>query len=124
MLHHLSFAVSDIQKSAKFYDACLACLGYKRVAQSDGFIGYGKIEGKDKFAIVQQDKMNEPPASGFHLAFAANDREAVDQFYKAALKYGGKDNGAPGLRKNYAPNYYAAFLIDPDGYHIEIVINA
>lgn len=123
MLHHLSLAVADIDKSAKFYDACLACLGYRRVAESDSFIGYGEFNGKDRFAIAQQDEAFALPTSGFHLAFAAKDRETVDQFYKSAIENGGKNNGMPGIRENYAANYYAAFIIDPDGYHIEVVVN-
>lgn len=118
MLHHLSFAVSNRNKSAQFYDACLTCLGYRRVAESDGFIGYGKLDGQDKFAIVAQENMNTPPTSGLHLAFEAMNRAEVDRFYEQAI-----DNGAPGIRENYSLLYYAAFVIDPDGYHIEIVIN-
>ena len=65
-----------------------------------------------------------PPGAGFHLAFAAPSRAAVDAFHTAALRVGGQDNGAPGLQPDYGPHYYAAFLIDPDGHRIEAVINA
>src|SRR5262249_40749736 len=64
------------------------------------------------------------PGTGFHLAFAASTRAQVDQFHAAALQHGGKDNGPPGLRPEYEPNYYAAFVIDPDGYRIEAVTKA
>jgi len=64
------------------------------------------------------------PGEGFHLAFTASDRAAVDAFHAAALRHGGADNGPPGLRPHYGPGYYAAFVIDPDGYRIEAVINS
>ena len=122
MLHHISFAVADLPASARFYDAALAALGYRRVFEDDTAIGYGIEEGKDKFCL----KLRSPavaPGPGFHLAFAAPSRAAVDRFYAEALAVGGQDNGAPGLRPHYGPNYYAAFLIDPDGHRIEAVIN-
>jgi catechol 2,3-dioxygenase-like lactoylglutathione lyase family enzyme len=122
MLHHLSFAVSDLARSATFYDATLAALGYRRVFEDDTAIGYGIEDGKDKFCIkLRADAA--PPSAGFHLAFAAPSRDAVHAFHDAALAKGGRDNGAAGLRPHYGPNYYAAFVIDPDGYRVEAVIN-
>lgn len=123
MLHHLSFAVADIEVASTFYDAALSPLGYKRVYSAPDFVGYGVEEGKDKFAIASTAQIVTPPAAGFHLAFSAADQSAVDAFYRAAIQHGGTDNGAPGLRDEYGPDYYAAFVIDPDGYHIEAVIN-
>ena len=123
MLHHISFAVSDITRSSLFYDACLEALGYKRVYSSDHFIGYGVEEGKDKFAIVNKSKKILLPETGLHIAFSAPNRDSIDQFFSLAIENGGKDNGAPGLRDHYGKNYYAAFVIDPDGYHIEAVFN-
>ncbi len=123
MLHHISFAVKDLEKSAAFYDSALEPLGYRRVCQAKNFIGYGIEDGKDKFAIASKGDSVSSPSSGFHLAFSAKNRDAVDLFYSAALENGGKNNGAPGLREQYGPNYYAAFVIDPDGYHVEAVIN-
>jgi len=123
MIHHLSFSVANIARAAAFYDAILAPLGYRRVYDSDNFIGYGTEDGKDKFAIWETPEKVVAPARGFHLAFAAPSREAVNGFYEAAVGHGGKDRGAPGLRENYGPHYFAAFVIDPDGYHIEAVNN-
>ena len=82
----------------------------------------GVEDGKDKFCI----KLRSPaiaPGSGFHLAFSAPSRVSVDIFYASALAVGGRDNGKPGLRPQYGPNYYASFLVDPDGHHIEAVMN-
>ncbi len=122
MLHHLSFAVSNLERAAAFYDATLTPLGYVRVWTDSTAIGYGKPGGGDKLAIKLQPNV-VAPGPGFHVAFAAPSRVAVDRFYAAALQCAGSDNGAPGLRAHYDPNYYAAFVIDPDGYRIEAVIN-
>lgn len=121
MLHHISFSVSDIGISGKLYDSCLFPLGYRRVCSDDTFVGYGVNDGEDKFAISKITSNVNPPSPGFHLAFAAPDRKAVDLFYKAAIENGATDNGAPGLRPHYGEHYYAAFVIDRDGYHIEAV---
>jgi len=123
MLHHISFSVAKIDRAANFYDAALEPLGYGRVYTSDNFIGYGTEQGKDKFAIWESPDPIVAPARGFHLAFEAPNRNAVDAFFKAAMAQGATDRGAPGLRENYGPHYYAAFVIDLDGYHIEAAIN-
>jgi catechol 2,3-dioxygenase-like lactoylglutathione lyase family enzyme len=123
MLHHLSFSVSNLEKSAAFYDAALVPLGYRRVCETKSFIGYGIEDGKDKFAIAAKGTAVSTPSSGFHLAFSASSTKAVDAFYSAAMEFGARDNGTPGLRPQYGPNYYAAFVIDPDGYRIEAVFN-
>ena len=95
MLHHVSIGVADLARSASFYDAALAPLGYVRVWTDDTGIGYGKPGGGDKLAIKLR-KGAQPPGDGFHLAFAAPSREAVAAFHAAALAHGGRDNGAPG----------------------------
>lgn len=123
MLHHISFAVADLARSAAFYDATLASLGYVRVWTHPTAIGYGLAGGGDKFAIKVRGNDITVPSSGFHLALAAPSRESVDAFHRVALASGGRDNGAPGLRPQYAPDYYAAFVFDPDGYRIEAVIH-
>lgn len=128
MLHHLSFGVADIRRSAAFYDAVLEALGYVR-AWSDfapgkggsAAVGYGVAGGEDLFAIKERPGADIQPPPGFHLAFAAADRLAVKRFHEAALKHGGRDQGAPGLRPHYGPDYYAAFVNDPDGYALEAV---
>jgi catechol 2,3-dioxygenase-like lactoylglutathione lyase family enzyme len=123
MLHHLSFGTTNLARSAAFYDAVLAALGYARVWADDTAVGYGYPGGGDKLAIKLRSG-GVVPGSGFHVAFAAADREGVARFYEAALEYGGKDNGPPGLRPQYGENYYAAFVFDPDGYAIEAVTGA
>lgn len=130
MLHHISFGVSDIECSAEFYDAALSALGYVRVwddlrpGEPDQAVGYGMKGGGDKLALKLCPHGQRSPGPGFHLAFAAPSRRAVSAFHEAALAAGGKDNGKPGLRPHYGPNYYAAFVIDPDGHAIEAVFNA
>lgn len=129
MLHHLSFGVSDIEHASAFYDAVLAPLGYVRVwsdlrpGEAGQAVGYGAPGGGDKLALKLRPDGQRPPGPGFHLAFAAPDREAVARFHEAALRHGGRDNGEPGLRAQYGPHYYAAFVVDPDGHAIEAVFN-
>ena len=123
MLHHLSFAVADLARSAKFYDAVLAPLGYFQVWADDTAVGYGLPGGGDKFAIKLRKQGVSMPGEGFHVAFAAPNREAVLVFHQAALAHGGRDNGGVGLHPEYGSGYYAAFVFDPDGYRIEAVIN-
>lgn len=125
MLSHLSFGVSDLARAIAFYDAALAPLGLVRVwTAADGAAGYGPPGGGDLLALKQQAGPVTPPGPGFHLAFEAQSRQAVIDFYRAALAAGGTDNGEPGLRPRYAPDYYAAFVIDPDGYRLEAVTRA
>ena len=122
MLHHLSFAVADLARSATFYDAALAPLGDVRVWADETAVGYGLPGSDDKFAIkLKRDVV--APVEGFHVAFAASSREAVAAFHRAALEHGGQDNGGVGLHPEYGPHYFAAFVFDPDGYRIEAVIN-
>jgi catechol 2,3-dioxygenase-like lactoylglutathione lyase family enzyme len=121
MLHHISLGVTDLNRSAMFYDAALLPLGYVRVWTDATAIGYGPPGGGDKLAIKLRDGA-AAPGPGFHLALAAPDRASVDRFHEAALRHGGDDNGAPGLRPHYGPDYYAAFVVDPDGHHVEAVI--
>lgn len=124
MLHHLSFGTTDLVRSAAFYDAALSALGYVRVWADDTGVGYGYQGGGDKLAIKLRSSGVVAPGRGFHVAFSAPNRASVARFYEAALRHGGKDNGPPGLRPDYGANYYAAFVIDPDGYQIEAVIDA
>lgn len=121
MLHHLSLAVTDVQRAARFYDATLGALEYVRAWSFETAIGYGRSEGKDKFAIKRcESELPSPPAQ-FHLAFSAPDRDSVKAFHAGGLDNGGRDNGGPGLRTEYGPDYYAAYVFDPDGYNIEAV---
>jgi catechol 2,3-dioxygenase-like lactoylglutathione lyase family enzyme len=129
MLHHISFGVADLDRSARFYDAALRALGYRRVwsqtapGEQSPAVGYGREGGEDRFAIKLAHGMKSACGPGFHLAFAAPSRDAVDAFHREALTAGGADNGGPGLRRGYGPNYYAAFVLDPDGYRLEAVFD-
>ncbi|MBX3740920.1 MAG: VOC family protein [Akkermansiaceae bacterium] len=122
MIHHLSFAVTDLNRSAGFYDAVLRTLGYRRVWEDTTFIGYGLNDREDLFALKLRPGNASVPGDGFHLAFSAPSREAVLRFHEAALAHDGTDNGGAGLHPEYGPDYFAAFAIDPDGYRIEAVI--
>lgn len=126
MLHHISLGARDIEAAVRFYDAVLAPLGYVRVwsdlraVGSGQAVGYGLPGGGDKLAI-KQVTAPVPSIPGFHLALAAPSQAAVSAFHAAALATGGKDNGVPGLRPHYGPNYFAAFVVDPDGHRLEAV---
>lgn len=120
MFDHISIGVRDIQRSAAFYDAALKPLGYKRQYEGEYGIAYGA-----KYPQFWIDQTERPvpadPKSCLHLCFRAESRGAVDAFHAMALEHGGSDNGAPGLRPQYTPTYYAGFIFDPDGYRIEAV---
>jgi catechol 2,3-dioxygenase-like lactoylglutathione lyase family enzyme len=124
MLHHISFGVADLERSAAFYDATLSALGYVRVWADESAVGYGCPGGEDKLAIKLRSSGVVVPGPGFHLAFSASSPAAVARFYEAALRNGGQDNGPPGFRPEYGEGYYAAFVVDPDGYRIEAVLDA
>ncbi|MBL8688877.1 MAG: VOC family protein [Rhodospirillaceae bacterium] len=118
MLDHVSIGVKDIEASKRFYDATLKPLGYVSKYAKGTDAGYGR-DGIQLW-LGQTDKpVKEDMASGLHFCFVAPTRKSVDDFYAAGLKAGGRDNGKPGIRPNYGPTYYAAFVIDPDGYRIE-----
>jgi catechol 2,3-dioxygenase-like lactoylglutathione lyase family enzyme len=120
MIAHVSIGVSNIDRSKRFYDAALEPLGYKCLRAARSLLGYGY--GRNSIALWVVHAERPVPAdekSGLHFCFAAPDIAAVDAFHSAAMASGGRDNGAPGLRPIYASDYYAAFIIDPDGYRIE-----
>jgi catechol 2,3-dioxygenase-like lactoylglutathione lyase family enzyme len=123
MLDHVSIGVSNTGRSKRFYDAALKPLGYACLSESTDSLGYGRDHVQ--LWISRAERPIAPdPASGLHFCFAASSRESVDAFHAAALKVGGKDNGGPGLRKAYGDNYYAAFVIDPDGFRLEAYCGA
>jgi catechol 2,3-dioxygenase-like lactoylglutathione lyase family enzyme len=120
VLGHISFGVGDLSRSSAFYDAAMGALGYARVHTGERSIGYGMPSSSaDRLLLILQDGPVIPPGKGFHLAFVATDREAVARFHAAALANGGLDLGPPGPRPQYGPNYFAAFVLDPDGYKLE-----
>lgn len=114
MIHHISIYVSDYAKSKAFYQKALQPLGYTLMMEFPGVGGFGE-QNPDIWLSQKESAQNT------HVALAADTRAKVDEFYKAAIAAGGKDNGAPGIRADYSPNYYAAFVIDPDGNNIEAV---
>ncbi|KAF8987899.1 Glyoxalase/Bleomycin resistance protein/Dihydroxybiphenyl dioxygenase [Cyathus striatus] len=118
VLSHVAFQVSSFEESRKFYSAALAALGYTEQRHYESrAAGFG-INNAPDFWIANG---NGQPSKGVHVAFAVESRDVVHKFHEAALKAGGKDNGAPGLREHYAPGYYAAFVHDLDGNNIEVV---
>jgi catechol 2,3-dioxygenase-like lactoylglutathione lyase family enzyme len=122
VIDHTGLNVSDFRKSKAFYVAALAPLGYQVMMEfpadvvPQGAMGMG-VPPKPDF-WVGGGTPNSPP---LHIAFRAANRAQVDAFYKAAMAAGGRDNGPPGLRPHYHPNYYGAFVLDPDGHNIEAV---
>ena len=120
MLDHVTIGVSNIDQSKEFYDRALGPLGITRLyAEGEGFAGYG-IGRKAFFWIGWRDT----PQTGAHIAFTAQDRAVVDRFHREAIAAGGRDNGKPGIRPNYHPNYYGAFVLDPDGHNIAAVCHS
>ena len=127
MIDHMGIAVSDIERSRKFYEAALGALGMSvnmevgpdQTESGGTALGFGARDEKI-FWIADQER----PGEGTHVAFRVERREQVDAFHAAGMKAGGRDNGAPGLRPHYGPNYYAAFVLDPDGANIEAVCYA
>ncbi len=111
MFDHVGIRVKDLQAAVRLYKAMLAPLGHKPEAAGDGYAGFGTA------LWLHENKKG----GGTHVALRAATRAAVDEFHKEGIKAGAKDNGKPGLRTDYSPTYYAAFLIDPDGNNIEAV---
>ncbi len=118
MFDHVSIGVADIPRSGKFYDAALKPLGYTRLSDGEASLGYG-AKAVALWLGATKKPVKPDTDSGLHFCFVARDRKSVDAFHAAALKAGGSDNGKPGVRADYGPKYYAAFVIDPDGYRIE-----
>ena len=122
MIDHVGFSVSDYARARAFYVKALAPLGYVLVmettAQETGkpAAGFG-ANGKPDFWIGGEGKLDKP----LHIAILAKDRATVDAFHRAAVAAGGRDNGSPGVRPHYHPNYYGAFVLDLDGHNIEAV---
>ena len=116
ILDHIGLAVRDFGRSSTFFRRALAPLGIETVLEGEGWAMLGK-EGKPEFWFG----VHGIPPGPIHVAFAAQNREQVRAFHRAALAAGGRDNGAPGIRAKYHPNYYGAFVFDPDGHNIEAV---
>lgn len=119
MLDHVTLPVGDVESSRRFYAAALAPLGLREIMGGPDFAGFGDV--RPFFWIGASATV---PTRGTHVAFASPSRALVDAFHAAALAAGGRDNGAPGLRPQYHPTYYGAFVLDPDGHNIEAVCHA
>ena len=117
MYDHIGLKVKDLEKSVGFYTAALGSLGHVLCSRDESGAGFGPA-GEPALWLYAVKGQTGP---GMHVAFKAADRASVDRFHKAGVKAGGRDNGKPGLRADYSPRYYAAFLIDPDGNNVEAV---
>ena len=122
MIDHITFGVSDFARSTAFYDKALAPLGVKRLftvphEHTDGVDVTGYGDGRPWFCLAEQDATR----GKLHVALEAETRAEVDAFYAAAIAAGGRDNGPPGPRPHYGPDYYGAFVLDPDGHNLEAV---
>ena len=118
MIDHVSIGVADTARAKRFYDAALKPLGYECLSEGPGSLGYGR--DSVVFWISETAHPVVPHAkSGPHFCFAAPTPASVDALHAAAIKNHGRDNGTPGLRADYGPGYYAAFVVDPDGYRLE-----
>jgi catechol 2,3-dioxygenase-like lactoylglutathione lyase family enzyme len=115
VIDHLNIGVADVAASRAFYEPALAPLGYEVIFDREYGVGMGK-DGKPDFWISAR-----PSSAPLHVAFHSPDRATVDAFYEAALAAGGRDNGPPGLRPQYHPAYYGAFVLDPEGNNVEAV---
>jgi catechol 2,3-dioxygenase-like lactoylglutathione lyase family enzyme len=117
VIDHAGFEVSDLERSAAFYDAVFRALGGRRVHVGAQAIAYGTL-GPELWIVAR----GRQPAPGYgHVALVARGRAAVAAAHRAALEHGGRDDGEPGLRSRYGPLYYAAYVLDPDGLRVEFV---
>jgi catechol 2,3-dioxygenase-like lactoylglutathione lyase family enzyme len=120
MIDHVGVHVTDLGASRTFYEAALAPLGYGQAIEHGEQVGFVSPDRYPDFWIARRD----PVAGAAHVAFRATGREAVDAFHAAALGAGGRDNGAPGLRREYGEDYYGAYVLDPDGNNVEAMTYA
>jgi catechol 2,3-dioxygenase-like lactoylglutathione lyase family enzyme len=122
MFDHISIGVKDVARAKRFYDAALKPLNYACLSAEKTSLGYGN-KAVSLWISASESPVPADPKSGLHFCLAAPTRQSVKDFHKLALASGGLDNGRPGLREDYGPNYFAAFVIDPDGYRLEAYCN-
>jgi catechol 2,3-dioxygenase-like lactoylglutathione lyase family enzyme len=117
MIDHVGFEVSDLTRSARFYDAIFYALGARRMVETDDAVAYGR-NGPVFWVVVR----GRPTGPGYgHIALSASGKAAVDAAHAAGLESGGSDDGAPGPRPQYGPRYYSGYLLDPDALRVEVV---
>jgi catechol 2,3-dioxygenase-like lactoylglutathione lyase family enzyme len=125
LIDHITLVVSDYKRSKAFYERALSPLGAKALMEFGEACGFGRDDKPELWIGTGPSSFHQPEHltvfTPMHVAFAANDRAEVDAFHRAALAAGGRDFGKPGVRTIYHPNYYGAFILDPDGHNIEAV---
>jgi catechol 2,3-dioxygenase-like lactoylglutathione lyase family enzyme len=121
MYSHITLGTNDMPRAQKFYDAVMAVLGHPVLFKAEQGVAYGEATGPKLFIVHPFDGKEARSGNGVHAAFKTDSRAKVDAFYKAALENGGTDEGPPGLRPYYHPNYYGAYVRDPDGNKIQAV---
>lgn len=121
MFSHVTLGTNDVEKALKFYDAVLGTLGIERFHTGDWGAGYGTMQGAQTWVMNPYDGQDARSGNGVHIAYLASSRAAVDEFHQVALANGATDEGAPGLRQHYHPNYYGCYVRDLDGNKLQAV---
>jgi catechol 2,3-dioxygenase-like lactoylglutathione lyase family enzyme len=125
MFSHVTVGTNDFDRSVAFYDHVMATLGQKQLFSVDGAAAYGEdMKSPKTFVVYPFDKGKATPGNGMHIAYLAPSRAAVDAFHAAALEMGGSSEGEPSLRAHYHPNYYGAYVRDPDGNKLQAVCHS
>ncbi|HEY2773811.1 MAG TPA: VOC family protein [Candidatus Binatia bacterium] len=121
MYSHVTLGTNDFDRAARFWDAVMAALGHPVLFKAPTVLAYGTPTGEKLFILSPFDGGAAGPGNGVHAAFKVDSRRTVDEFHRVALANGGSDEGAPGLRPHYHPNYYGAYVRDPDGNKVQAV---
>ena len=124
MFSHVTIGSIDPNKASKFYDEVLGTLGINTLFNVEGAVAYGELAGSKTFILKPFDGGTPIPSNGGHVAYLAKTRNQVDDFYATAISLGGTDEGAPSLRPQYHPNYYGAYVRDPEGNKIQAVCHS
>jgi catechol 2,3-dioxygenase-like lactoylglutathione lyase family enzyme len=119
VIHHVGVEVSDLERSGRFYDAVVTPLGWRRLVEASDLIGWGIVR-----PLFMASTRRPPGTASGHVAFTANGIPAVKGAWEGGVAAGGQTDGDPGVRPQYGPNYYSAYLLDPDGYRVEIAVGA